>query len=34
MYNIGNGSTIKLMDGVKAIEYELGIEAKINFLEM
>jgi UDP-glucuronate 4-epimerase len=34
VYNIGHGSPISLMDFVKAIEYELGIEAKKNFREM
>ncbi|CAM4309513.1 NAD-dependent epimerase [Vibrio neonatus] len=34
IYNIGHGSPIKLMDFVKAIEDELGIEAKKNFREM
>ena len=34
MYNIGHGSPISLMDFVKAIEDELGIEAKKNFREM
>ncbi|MEZ9927486.1 NAD-dependent epimerase [Vibrio breoganii] len=34
VYNIGHGSPIKLMDFVKAIENELGIEAKKNFREM
>lgn len=34
VYNIGHGSPIKLMDFVKAIEDELGIEAKQNFREM
>ena len=34
VYNIGHGSPISLMDFVKAIEDELGIEAKKNFLEM
>ncbi|MFA0116647.1 NAD-dependent epimerase [Vibrio breoganii] len=34
VYNIGHGSPIKLMDFVKAIEDELGIEAKKNFREM
>lgn len=34
VYNIGHGSPIKLMDFVKAIEGELGIEAKKNFREM
>lgn len=34
VYNIGHGSPIKLMDFVKAIEDELGIEAKKNFRGM
>lgn len=34
VFNIGHGSPIKLMDFVKAIEDELGIEAKKNFREM
>jgi UDP-glucuronate 4-epimerase len=34
IYNIGHGSPISLMDFVKAIEDELGIEAKMNFREM
>ncbi|OEF70548.1 NAD-dependent epimerase [Vibrio tasmaniensis] len=34
VYNIGHGSPISLMDFVKAIEEELGIEAKKNFREM
>lgn len=34
VYNIGHGSPINLMDFVKAIEGELGIEAKKNFREM
>lgn len=34
VYNIGHGSPINLMDFVKAIEEELGIEAKKNFREM
>ena len=34
IYNIGHGSPINLMDFVKAIEEELGIEAKKNFREM
>ena len=34
VYNIGHGSPINLMDFVKAIEDELGIEAKKNFREM
>lgn len=34
VYNIGHGSPINLMDFVKAIEDELGIEAKKHFREM
>lgn len=34
IYNIGHGSPIRLMDFIKAIEDELGIEAKKNFREM
>lgn len=34
IYNIGHGSPIRLMDFIKAIEEELGIEAKKNFREM
>jgi UDP-glucuronate 4-epimerase len=34
VYNIGHGSPISLMDFVKAIEDELGMEAKKNFREM
>jgi UDP-glucuronate 4-epimerase len=34
VYNIGHGSPISLMDFVKSIEDELGIEAKKNFREM
>ncbi|MBE8232178.1 MAG: NAD-dependent epimerase [Endozoicomonadaceae bacterium] len=34
IYNIGHGSPINLMSFVKAIESELGIEAKKNFREM
>lgn len=34
IYNIGHGSPISLMGFVKAIEEELGIEAKKNFREM
>lgn len=34
VYNIGHGSPINLMDFVKSIEAELGIEAKKNFREM
>lgn len=34
VYNIGHGSPIHLMDFVKAIENELGIEAHKNFCEM
>ncbi|EPS9350880.1 NAD-dependent epimerase [Citrobacter freundii] len=34
VYNIGHGSPINLMEFVKAIEDELGIEAKKNYREM
>nr|WP_016791151.1 hypothetical protein [Vibrio cyclitrophicus] len=34
VYNIGHSSPINLMDFVKAIEDELGIEANKNFREM
>jgi len=34
IYNIGHGSPINLMGFVKAIEDELGVEAKKNFREM
>lgn len=34
VYNIGHGSPINLMDFVKAIETELGVEAKKNFRGM
>ena len=34
VYNIGHGSPINLMEFVKAIEDELGVEAKKNFREM
>ncbi|MCE9680072.1 NAD-dependent epimerase [Shewanella sp. AS1] len=34
VYNIGHGSPINLMEFVKTIETELGIEAKKNFREM
>ncbi|WP_105213400.1 NAD-dependent epimerase [Pseudoalteromonas sp. T1lg22] len=34
VYNIGHGSPINLMDFIKAIEDELGIEAVKNFREM
>jgi len=34
VYNIGHGSPINLMDFVKAIEEELGLEAKKNFRDM
>lgn len=34
VFNIGHGSPISLMDFVKTIEEELGIEAKKNFHEM
>ncbi|MGQ9847213.1 MAG: GDP-mannose 4,6-dehydratase [Bacteroidales bacterium] len=32
--NIGNGSPVNLMDFIHAIEQELGIEAKINYLPL
>ncbi|GGB74795.1 MULTISPECIES: NAD-dependent epimerase [Shewanella] len=34
VYNIGHGSPINLMDFIKGIENQLGIEAKKNFREM
>ncbi|WGL29296.1 NAD-dependent epimerase [Pectobacterium brasiliense] len=34
IYNIGNGSPVKLMDFITALENSLGIEAKKNFLPM
>ncbi|MBQ4776532.1 NAD-dependent epimerase [Pectobacterium versatile] len=34
IYNIGNGSPVKLMDFVTALENALGMEAKKNFLSM
>lgn len=34
VFNIGHGSPINLMDFIKSIESELGIEAKKNFREM
>ncbi|AUC89661.1 protein CapI [Alteromonas sp. MB-3u-76] len=34
VFNIGHGSPINLMDFIKAIESELGVEAKKNFREM
>lgn len=34
IYNIGNGSPVKLMDFVTALENALGMEAKKNFLPM
>ncbi|MDK1289577.1 NAD-dependent epimerase [Pseudoalteromonas umbrosa] len=34
VYNIGHGSPVNLMDFIKAIESELGIEANKNFREM
>jgi UDP-glucuronate 4-epimerase len=34
IYNIGHGSPINLMDFIKAIESELGVEAKKNFRGM
>lgn len=34
VYNIGHGSPINLMDFIKSIESELGIEAEMNFRGM
>ena len=34
IYNIGNNSPVKLLDFIKILEQELGIEAKKNFLPM
>ncbi|ENA0807069.1 NAD-dependent epimerase [Providencia rettgeri] len=34
IYNIGHGSPVNLMDFIKTIENELGIEAKKNYREM
>lgn len=34
IYNIGNGSPVKLMDFIGAIETALGVEAKKNFMPM
>lgn len=34
IFNIGNGSSVKLMDYILALEYELGIKAKKNFMPM
>lgn len=34
IFNIGNGSPVKLMDFVSAIEKELNLKAKINFLPL
>ncbi|MEQ5729670.1 NAD-dependent epimerase [Providencia alcalifaciens] len=34
VYNIGNGAPVNLMDFIKTLEEELGIEAKKNFREM
>lgn len=34
VYNIGNGSPVKLLDFIHAIEESLGIEAKKNMLPM
>lgn len=34
VYNIGHGSPVNLMDFIKALEAEIGIEAKKNFREM
>jgi UDP-glucuronate 4-epimerase len=34
LYNIGNNSPVELMDFVRAVEKELGCEARINYLPM
>jgi UDP-glucuronate 4-epimerase len=34
VYNIGNGSPVKLLDFVHALEDELGVKAKINMMPM
>lgn len=34
VYNIGNGSPVKLLDFIEAIEQELGIKAERNYLPM
>jgi UDP-glucuronate 4-epimerase len=34
IYNIGNGSPVRLMDFINAIEEALGVEAKKNFMPM
>ena len=34
IYNIGNGKPVALMEFIKALENELGIEAEKNFMEM
>ncbi|HPS57694.1 MAG TPA: NAD-dependent epimerase [Spirochaetota bacterium] len=34
IYNIGNNRPVKLLDFIKVLEHELGIEAKKNFLPM
>ncbi|MGR5094955.1 NAD-dependent epimerase [Vibrio maritimus] len=34
IYNIGNGSPVRLMDFINAIEDALGVEAKMNFMPM
>lgn len=34
IYNIGNGSPVRLMDFIGAVEMALGVEAKKNFLPM
>jgi UDP-glucuronate 4-epimerase len=34
IYNIGNGSPVRLMDFIGAIETALGVEAKKNFMPM
>ena len=34
LYNLGNNSPVKLLDFIKAIENELGIKAKVDFLPL
>ncbi len=34
VYNIGHGSPVNLMDFIKALEVEIGVEAKKNFRKM
>lgn len=34
IYNIGNSSPVKLMDFINTIEKNLGVDAKINFMDM